>query len=270
MNQVSVSTSSPLNQGSIGSVGSIKRDALAVYLATLLEIERFRDYCPNGLQVEGKPEISSIVTAVSANAEVLEQAFAKGADALLVHHGYFWKNEDGRITGTRKQRIARVLQHDLNLFGFHLPLDAHPTLGNNVQLAQRLQIIPDGQLASEALVWHGRLEVEQTLEVFARQIEQTLQRPPLVIGAPQQPIRTIAWCTGGAQSYFEAAVAAGVDVYLTGEISEQHYHLARESGVAFIAAGHHATERYGIQALGQHLADKFGLAHQFIDSDNPV
>lgn len=252
------------------SQGSILRIALSAYLDTLLEIERFRDYCPNGLQVEGKAEIRRIVTAVSANAEVLEQAFAWNADALLVHHGYFWKSEDGRIIGIRKQRIARLIQNDLNLFGFHLPLDAHSSLGNNVQLAQRLQIIPHGQLAGEELVWLGRPATEISLVKFSAQIEQVLQRPPLVIGAANQLIRKIAWCTGGAQNYFEAAITAGVDAYLTGEISEQHYHLARESGVAFIAAGHHATERYGIQALGQHLAEKFGLAHQFIDSDNPV
>lgn len=267
MNQVSVSTQNIISQGSIGRVS---RDALAAYLETLLEIERFRDYCPNGLQVEGKPEISTIVTAVSASAEALEQTLACGADALLVHHGYFWKSEDGRIVGTRKQRIARLLQNDLNLFGFHLPLDAHPTLGNNAQLAQRLQILASGQLASEPLVWQGRLSVPLSLQAFSHRIEQTLQRAPLVVGANDRSVCTVAWCTGGAQNYFEAAIAAGVDAYLTGEISEQHYHLARESGVAFIAAGHHATERYGIQALGQHLAEKFGLAHQFIDNANPV
>lgn len=248
----------------------ISREVLSAYLDDLLQTNRFRDYSPNGLQVEGRSGIARIVTAVSASMETLQKAVALQADALLVHHGYFWKNEDGRITGTRKERIALLLRHDLNLFGFHLPLDAHPELGNNVQLAQRLGITVSGQHPDEALVWLGHLPQAPTLKTFGAQIKRTLKRDPLLIGNPDQPLRRIAWCTGGAQNYFELACRAGVDAYLTGEVSEQHFHLAQETGVAFIAAGHHATERYGIQALGQHLADQFGLTHQFIDSGNPV
>lgn len=248
----------------------IERTTLSIYLDDLLQIAHFRDYCPNGLQIEGKANIGYIVTAVSANIEVLEHALQLGADAILVHHGYFWKNEDGRIIGTRKQRITKILCHDLNLFSFHLPLDAHPSLGNNIQLAQRIGIQVKGQLNNEEMVWLGQIPENEILATFVKRLEQLFHRPALVVGDLNRPLSTIAWCTGAAQNYFERAIAAGVDVYLTGEISEQHYHLARESGVAFIAAGHHATERYGIQALGEHLAEKFGLAHTFIDSDNPV
>ncbi len=248
----------------------ITRAALCDYLDDLLQSARFRDYCPNGLQVEGRTRIARIVTAVSASMEVLQKAAALQADALLVHHGYFWKNEDGRITGTRRQRIGLLLRQEINLFGFHLPLDAHPELGNNAQLARQLDVTVTGQHPDEALIWLGRLEDKPTLAAFGARIKRRFKRAPLLIGNPERPLRSIAWCTGGAQNYFETACAAGVDAYLTGEVSEQHYHLAQETGVAFIAAGHHATERYGIQALGQHLADTFGLAHHFIDSDNPV
>lgn len=243
---------------------------LSDYIGSLLEISRFRDYSPNGVQVEGCTEIKRIATGVTASQRLLEAATAWGADAILVHHGYFWKNEDATVTGIKKRRIAHLLKHDVSLLAYHLPLDAHPELGNNAQLATRLGLLPQGNFGEQDIAWHGVLLQSQTLSQFAAQISQSLQRTPLIIGNGDQKLHRIAWCTGAAQSYFEQAVALGVDAFLTGEISEQNVHIAHETGVAFIAAGHHATERYGIQALGEHLEGKFKIEHRFIDMDNPV
>lgn len=240
------------------------------YIGRLLEISRFRDYCPNGVQVEGRAEIRRIATGVTASQRLLQAATAWGADAILVHHGYFWRNEDATLTGIKKRRIALLLQHDVSLLAYHLPLDAHAELGNNAQLALRLGMLPQGRFGEQDIAWHGELRQTQTLGQFAAHITDTLQRTPLIIGNSERPLRRIAWCSGGAQSYFEQAVALGVDAFLTGEISEQNVHVAEETGIAFIAAGHHATERYGVQALGEHLAQQFNIEHRFFDMDNPV
>lgn len=248
----------------------MERAALDAYLADFLQVPDFRDYCPNGLQVEGRAEVACIVTGVTASSALIEAAVGEGADALLVHHGYFWRGEDGRITGMRRRRIAALLSHDLNLFAYHLPLDVHPEVGNNAQLALRFGLAPSGRFGEQDIGVHGWLQEEITLARFAERIEQETARRPLLIGDPGRPLRRVAWCTGGAQGLFEQAIALGVDAYISGEISEQTVHAARESGVAYIAAGHHATERYGVQALGEHLALRFGLRHRFIDIDNPV
>jgi dinuclear metal center YbgI/SA1388 family protein len=248
----------------------MQRDELARYLDQLLDVSRVRDYCPNGLQVEGRDEVGSLVCGVTASMAMIEAACDAGADALLVHHGYFWRGEDPRLVGTRKRRIEMLLAAGLNLYAYHLPLDLHPELGNNAQLAHRLGFIAEGRTGEQDLVWHGSVGGEPTLGGLAERIGRALGRAPLVIGEAERTVRRAAWCTGGAQNYFEAALPLGVDVYVTGEISEQHVHLARESGVAFVAAGHHATERYGVQALGAHLAERFGLEHRYIDIDNPV
>ena len=240
------------------------------YIASLLDISHFRDYCPNGVQVEGRAEVRRIASGVTASQRLLEAATAWGADAILVHHGYFWRNEDAAITGIKKLRIAHLLNHDISLLAYHLPLDAHVELGNNAQLGQRLGFVQQGRFSEQNIAFYGELAQAQTLAQLAQHIAQTLQRTPQVIGESGGMVRRIAWCTGAAQGYFEEAVARGVDAFLTGEISEQNVHVARETGVAFIAAGHHATERYGIQALGQHLAEKWGIEHQFFDMDNPV
>lgn len=240
------------------------------YIASLLQTERFRDYCPNGLQVEGRAKIQRIATGVTASQRLLEASTSWGADAILVHHGYFWRNEDAAITGIKKHRIAHLLKHDISLLAYHLPLDAHAELGNNAQLGKRLGFIEQGRFGEQDIACFGELAKPQTLGKLAADIAQRLQRTPQVIGLATQKIHRIAWCTGAAQSYFEAAVVLGVDAFLTGEISEQNVHVAQETGVAFIAAGHHATERYGIQALGQHLAERYGLEHRFFDMDNPV
>ena len=240
------------------------------YTASLLQTSLFKDYCPNGVQVEGRAEVRRIASGVTASQALLDEAVAWGADAILVHHGYFWRGEDAAITGIKKRRIAQLLQHDISLLAYHLPLDAHAELGNNIQFAKRLGLIAQGQFGEQNIAWHGQLQQPQTLEKFAAHIKKTLSRTPQIIGDSQRNIKRIAWCTGAAQGYFEQAVALGVDAFLTGEISEQNVHVANETGVVFISAGHHATERFGVQALGEHLAVQHGLEHRFFDLDNPV
>jgi dinuclear metal center YbgI/SA1388 family protein len=240
------------------------------YNASLLQTALFKDYCPNGVQVQGRAEVRRIATAVTASQAALDAAIAWGADAILVHHGYFWRSEDATIVGIKKQRIAQLLRNDVSLLAYHLPLDAHAELGNNAQLGKLLGLVEQGRLGEQNMVWRGALSAPQPLAQFGEKIAHCLQRAPQIIGDGNKLIRTVAWCTGAAQGYFEQAIAQGVDAYLTGEISEQNFHLANETGVAFIAAGHHATERYGIQALGNHLAIQFGLEYRFFDEANPV
>ena len=240
------------------------------YNVSLLQTGMFKDYCPNGVQVESRAEVRRIATGVTASQQVLDAAIAWGADAVLVHHGYFWRGEDAAITGIKKRRIAELLRHDVSLLTYHLPLDAHPELGNNARLGKLLGLIEQGRFGEQNIACIGELEHPQTLAQFAAWIGGRLQRVPQTIGDNAKNIRKVAWCSGGAQGYFEAAITQGADAFVTGEISEQNFHLANESGVAFIAAGHHATERHGIRALGEHLAAHFGLEHRFFDQDNPV
>jgi dinuclear metal center YbgI/SA1388 family protein len=241
-------------------------------LGQALDITRFRDYCPNGLQVEGKPDVGMLVTGVTASLALIEAAVEARADVILVHHGYFWRGEDSRVVGTRQKRLRLLLKHDINLLAYHLPLDMHPELGNNARLARHLGLAASGRFGENDLGWLGMCpdQAVQTVGDLARLVETQLGRKPLVIGDPLQPLGMIGWCTGAAQSMLADAIAAGASVYLSGEISEQTVHLARETGVAYLACGHHATERYGVQALGEHLAERFGLAHRFIDIPNPV
>ncbi len=256
----------------------VKREELTRHTSALLEVERFADYGPNGLQVEGRNEVRRIVSGVTASLALIEAAVAWNADALVVHHGLFWRGQDGRVTGWMKQRLSALLRHDLNLLAYHLPLDAHPTLGNNAQLGLKLGLETLESFGDKSLGCLGRWRAAPgedpdaglSFEALTTRVEHTLGRRPVAIPGAGHPIRRVAWCTGGAQGYFEAAIAAGADAYLTGEISEPQMHLARECGVAFLACGHHATERYGAQALGHHLAEHFGLAHTFIDLDNPA
>lgn len=244
--------------------------ALVDYTRQLLQVERYSDYCPNGLQLEGTANVNKIVSGVTASMALLEAAKKAGADAVLVHHGYFWKNEDATIVGLKRNRIQFLLENNLSLLAYHLPLDAHPELGNNAQLAQKLGIEVQGWAGNQGLVGVGALPQAQTLKDFSQQIQAKLQRSPLVIGDENKQVRRVAWCTGGAQGYMQDAIDLGVDVFISGEVSEQTYHLACESGVAYIAAGHHATERYGVQALGEHLAAQFGIVHEYVEIDNPV
>lgn len=248
----------------------MKREELVNYLDELLQPAKFRDYCPNGLQVEGRAEVSHVVAGVTASQALLDAAVARGADTVLVHHGYFWKGEDGRLTGIRRQRLKTLLAHDINLIAYHLPLDAHPELGNNAQLASRLGWQADGRFGEQDIAWLGQTGRSTTAGQLAGQIAASLQRQPLLIGDPARPLRRLGWCSGGAQGYFEQAIALGVDAFVSGEISEQTVHLARESGVAYLACGHHATERYGVAALAAHLVSQRGLRCEFVDVDNPV
>ncbi|MCD0498285.1 Nif3-like dinuclear metal center hexameric protein [Achromobacter sp. MY14] len=250
---------------------------LASWLDDILQAARFKDYCPNGLQVEGRSEVGHIITGVTASEALLRAAVERGADAVLVHHGWMWRNEDRRVIGTRRTRMALALKNDLNLYAYHLPLDAHPSLGNNAQLARVLGLVParrdDGSprtCGQDNLVWLGEATGLTTLGQLGARVAERLGRQPLVVGDPDQPLSSVAWCTGGAQGMLSDAVDAGASAYLTGEVSESTVHLARETGVGFIAAGHHATERYGAQALGQAVAEQFGIKVEFIDLDNPA
>lgn len=247
----------------------MRRADLQTYLDQLLEVARFRDYCPNGLQVEGRDSIGSIITGVTASRALLDVAIASEADAVIVHHGYFWRGEDSRITGIRKQRLAALLRHDLNLFAFHLPLDVHPALGNNVQLAKRLSWTVDGHFGDQDVGCIGAPAEEATAGSITAELSGVLGRTACLVGDATRPVHRIAWCTGAAQGLFEQAVAAGADLYVSGEISEPNLHLAQESGIPYVAAGHHATERYGVQALGEHLSRTFALNCRFVDIDNP-
>jgi dinuclear metal center YbgI/SA1388 family protein len=239
----------------------------------LLQPERFRDYGPNGLQVEGAARVRRIVSGVTASRALIEAAITAKADALFVHHGLFWRGHDGRVTGWMKQRLALLLAHDINLFAYHLPLDAHPELGNNAQLARQLGLLALSRFGDQDLGFLGERAGGAGFpdaDHLATHVQSALNHPVVLVNGESRAIKNIAWCTGGAQGYFEAAIAAGADAFITGEISEPQAHYARESGVAFIACGHHASERYGAPAVAAHVAAQFGLAHEFIDIDNPA
>lgn len=239
----------------------------------LLQPERFQDYAPNGLQVEGKPAVCKIVSGVTASRALIEAAIAAGADALFVHHGLFWRGQDGRVTGWLKQRLALLLAHDINLYAYHLPLDAHPALGNNARLGQLLGLRADSRFGDQELGFLGGWADGRgpgNAQALVRHLEHVLNRPIASVIGSQYAINKVAWCSGGAQSYFEAAIATGAQAFITGEISEPQAHLARECGVTFLACGHHATERYGAPAVAAHVAAQLGLTHEFIEIDNPA
>ena len=246
------------------------RDQLLRLLDDKLEPWRFHDYAPNGLQVEGRAEIKKIIAGVTASQALIDAAIAEQADAILVHHGYFWKGEAAPLTGIKKTRIKSLLTNDINLIAYHLPLDAHAELGNNAQLARMLNWQVDGQCAEQSLLWYGTPAESLTAETLANQLSSVLNRPALLLGNGGRAVRRLAWCTGGAQNYFADAIALGVDAFVCGEVSEQQFHLANESGIAFIAAGHHATERYGICALADWLTEQGGLQVTYLEFNNPV
>lgn len=250
----------------------IDRDEIARYLEQTLDINRFRDYCPNGLQVEGRHTVGKLVTGVTASLALIEAAIEAKADAVLVHHGYFWRGEDSRVIGQKHKRLKLLLANDMNLFAYHLPLDTHPELGNNAQLASRLGLLGKGRFGENDIGWLGTMQDAgvKTVGDLSQRIEACLGRKPLLIGDPAQPLGQVGWCTGAAHTMLGDAIEAGVTVYLSGEISEPVVHLAREAGVAYLACGHHATERYGVQAVGARLAERFGIQHHFIDIFNPV
>ncbi|MDB5820285.1 MAG: metal-binding protein [Rhizobacter sp.] len=258
-----------MNDGNVGKQG-VGRAELEAHLAALLEVGAWKDYGPNGLQVEGRPRVKKLVSGVTASLAFIEAAIAAKADAVLVHHGLFWRGQDGRLTGWMKARVAALIGNDLNLFAYHLPLDAHPVLGNNAQLGLRLGLAADARFGDQSLGFIGDLDAPIGFEAFGDRIAEALSREPVRVPGDGRRLRRIAWCTGGAQGYFEAAIAAGADAYITGEISEPQAHYARELGVVYFACGHHATERFGAPAVAAEVARHFGLEHQFIDIDNPA
>ncbi len=249
------------------------RQQLAQSFDALLEPEKFRDYGPNGLQVEGRREIRKLVSGVTASLALIEAAVRADADTIFVHHGLFWRGQDGRVIGWMKKRLALLLAHDINLFAYHLPLDAHSALGNNAQLGLRLGLAATRRFGEQDLGFLGACEDGGSFEnagILGQHIEKLLGRSVTVVGPVDKPVTRLAWCTGGAQSYFEAAIAAGADAFITGEISEPQAHYARECGVAYLACGHHATERYGAPAVASHVARQLSLEHVFVDIDNPA
>jgi dinuclear metal center YbgI/SA1388 family protein len=260
-----------------------KRTEIEKYLQMLLQADTFKDYGPNGLQVEGTQQVRCIASGVTASLAFIEQAIAAGADTLLVHHGLFWRGHDGRLTGWLAARVRALMAANINLLAYHLPLDAHAELGNNAQLGARLGWVADARFGEHMLGFIGNAgtaidDVKSAAEnaanhgisALAARLQQQLQRVPTVLPGDGRVLRRVAWCTGAAQGYFESAIAAGADVFVTGEISEPQAHLSGETGVAFVACGHHASERFGAPAVAAHVAAHFGLRHVFIDVDNPA
>ena len=252
---------------------SVDLNELVEYCNQTLQSSSFKDYCPNGLQVEGPSQVQKILTGVTACQALLDEAVEWKADLVLVHHGYFWKGESAALTGIRYRRIKTLMLNDIGLLAYHLPLDVHPTLGNNARLGIRLGLECDDSMEPGnplGLGNIGHVNEPCSLKSFARRIEQHLQREPQVIAGGEHKVSKVAWCTGAAERYIDTALALGADTYISGEISEPVVHIAREAGIHYIGAGHHATERYGVQALGEHLARHFGIEHRFVDIDNPV
>ena len=251
----------------------ITRCDLTAYLDQFLATQTIADYAPNGLQIEGRPKISRLCTAVSISQSVIQEAIQWQADAILVHHGFFWRGERAVLTGVRRNRIAALLNHDINLFAYHLPLDIHLQVGNNACIAQRLPLDSVTQHDVEKLpkgLWAGDLKQSLKPQDFKQILQTALLQTPIHIVAERTAIKKIAWCTGAAQDFLEQAQNLGVDAYISGEISERTYDLAKELNIHYYACGHHATERYGVQALAAHLVEKFGLTHRFIETDNPI
>lgn len=246
---------------------------LVSHLDDLLRVTQFSDYCPNGLQVEGRQEIQSLITGVTASADLIEVAIAKNADAIIVHHGYFWRGENLCITGIKRRRLRALLEHDISLLAYHLPLDAHPEYGNNVKLAKVLGFRSNGPLARDGDATkglYGTLDAPMSAATLHHRIAQALKREPLLIAGGPKVIATIGWCTGAAQALIDEAIARGLDAFVSGEISEPTVHAAREGGLHYFSAGHHATERYGVMALAGYLSRTFHLQAEFVDLDNPV
>lgn len=251
----------------------INRDELVAYINNLLSCASFNDYAPNGLQVEGSAAISRICTAVTASAEAIHTAALLKADVLLVHHGYFWRGESPLVTGMKRVRIGELIRNNMNLLAYHLPLDCHPQLGNNACIGQRLKLVniqTHAVAGTPDLLWSAEFDQMQLPQELAKELQQVFSQAPLVLTGGDKPIKRLAWCSGGAHDFIEQAAQIGADAYLSGEVAERTYYQAQELGVHYFACGHHATERFGIQALGEHLAQQFELEHRFIDSNNPV
>ncbi len=251
----------------------VRLNELVTWSNNLLQVDEYQDYCPNGLQVEGRDEVRRLVSGVTASLALIEAAVAAGADALLVHHGWFWNGEDARVVGMKQRRLKRLLENGISLLAYHLPLDGHGELGNNVLLGQVLGVAPEGRFGKGpggGIAMYGALPAAVSGADMAALIGQRLGRTPLHVSGGERPLRRIGWCSGAAQGMIGEAAALGLDGFISGEVSEATVHAARELGIDYFAAGHHATERYGVQALGEHLSRKFAIDHQFIEIENPA
>jgi len=248
----------------------VRLNELVAYCDDLLDVAAFQDYAPNGLQIEGVAEVRKVVSGVTACQALIDAAIESDADVLLVHHGFFWKGESECITGIKRRRIAKLIENNISLVAYHLPLDAHPKLGNNAQLAKLLGIEIEGRFGRGDIAMYGRLPTRLKAEELRIQLGDVLKRQPMHLKGESVDVQSVAWCTGAAQGYIDAADQLGVQAFISGEVSEQTTHFVRESGVHYFAAGHHATERYGVKALGATLAKEFSIEHEFIDIDNPV
>ena len=245
----------------------VSREELDNYCNNFLNVKNFKDYGPNGLQIEGSETINKIVSGVSANLDLIERAIEEKADAIFVHHGIFWDNESNVITGAKQKKIALLINNNINLFGYHLPLDDHPEVGNNIELG-RILGIKKMKPVEDSYLWQGELKTD--LKSFSSLIERELGRAPQLFGEMKKSINKIAWCTGGAQGFIDEAIKLKVDLFLSGEVSERTPAAAKENGITYISAGHHATERYGVQSLCRHLSSKFNLKHNFLEVGNSV
>lgn len=251
----------------------IQRDELTAFLDDYLACALFNDYSPNGMQIEGKSEIRRICTAVTACHDIIQRANHLKADALLVHHGYFWRGEAPVLTGMMRQRVGSIISHDLNLFAYHLPLDCHQDIGNNACIGRLLDVHDRSSHAVNKIpdiLWSGSFQSSVDSSALMQQLTHLLNRQPLHVSGSNKKIKRIAWCSGSAQDFIVDAHRLGVDAYISGEVSERTYYQAQELGIHYFACGHHATERFGIQALGRLLSERFALTHAFLDSDNPV
>ena len=252
----------------------MQTEQLTSYINDVLQISDFTDYAPNGLQIEGRSSVKRLATAVTANYRVIEQAIDWKADALLVHHGYFWKGESPCIVGMKQQRIQALLKHNINLYAYHLPLDCHLTLGNNAQLANVCSFLVNQSHTigcNKDLLWQGELSAVQSSAEFSKFLSDVLRQQVIHLpDSSDKQIKSLAWCSGGAQDLIEKAASLGVDAYISGEVSERTYYQAQELDIHYFSCGHHATERYGVQALGMYLASELELEHQFFDANNPV
>jgi dinuclear metal center YbgI/SA1388 family protein len=250
------------------------RESFELALNELLKPELIKDFCPNGLQIQGASEIKKVITGVTATQALIDRAIEEKADTIVVHHGYFWKNESYVIRGMKYNRIKALIDNDINLFAYHLPLDIHPEYGNNAQLAKLLNIKVTGPLEpgnEQSVSIRGELEQTASGQQLAKLISQSLARECIHVSPNiDKPIKTLAWCTGGGQNFIELAAEQGVDAFISGEISEQTTHVAREMGIHYFAAGHHATERYGAMSLADYISKDLNLDCQFIDIDNPA
>ncbi len=249
----------------MASVAEIER-----YCNLELQVAQFEDYAPNGLQIDGGQEVARLVSGVTASQALIDAAVEVKADAILVHHGYFWKGEPQPLTGIKGRRIRTLMQHGISLLAYHLPLDAHLDMGNNRLLGDCLGLVEQQSPQGKGMVWQGTLPESMSGDEFVRLIEERLNRKPLFLSGGDSSIQRVAWCSGGAQGYLPLAAELGVDAYISGEVSEQSCHLAKELKVHYFAAGHHATERFGVNELGNRLADMFNVEHIPLDIPNPV